>query len=731
LFERKKQIIKSSLYGVEVKEWAVWICQLRLWLSLFVDAPENLKDSMDPILPNLDFKVRQGDSLVQVIGTRNVPVTTDNSLVRGNLLKEVRELVQLKLAHYETGKPSEEEIEHREYLFYRNWINQEIIKHQNNLVQLNRNERNNQNQQSLFNENIAPKQVKLDLFRKERDETVSKLEQLRFQLRDLHQTNKPFLWQLEFSEIFSTKGGFDIVIGNPPYVRQEDIADPTGKVKDKKEYKGYLQEMVKMDFPDYFPPKAKINAQSDLYTYFYIRALRLLNPQGVHTFICSNSWLDVGYGVWLQEFLLSRCPVELVIDNHAKRSFEAADVNTIISIIHASQKNVKTDHLVKFVAFKKPFESAIFTENLIAIENTKEVVTNETYRAYPILNSELKEAGMEYDDETQTTMKMGKYVGDKWGAKYLRAPEIFFKILEKGSEHIEKLGNYFDGERYLNTGGADGFFIITNFKKIDDTNTEIFNNKIISDKHQAPFNGLVENRYLVDLIKDVTKKTKSIDILNPDAKCLVIVNPSDQEKINKYIEWGTLQGYNKRSVTKNQKPWYKPTVQMQHGALILLPRSYNDTFIVHINSNKHLSLRFYRLHPKVSNTEEVVAFLNSTVFWLMYETLGNKNQGQGVIDLSMDDFLSLKLPIVTETRLISSFNELRKREIKNIFLECGIDPKSDTPIEEQIPKPKPDRKALDEIVFNALGIAEEKDRKDVYRAVCRLVWNRINKANSV
>ena len=98
-------------------------------------------------------------------------------------------------------------------------------------------------------------------------------------------------------------GGFDIVIGNPPYVRQENIVDPTGKIKDKKEYKNYLYEMVKLDFPADFPPKYKINAQSDLYAYFYIRALRLLNLKGIHTFICSNSWLDVGYGVWLQKFL--------------------------------------------------------------------------------------------------------------------------------------------------------------------------------------------------------------------------------------------------------------------------------------------------------------------------------------------------------------------------------------------------------------------------------------------
>jgi hypothetical protein len=78
--------------------------------------------------------------------------------------------------------------------------------------------------------------------------------------KTLIRKEKPLVWSIEFAEIFAEKGGFDIVIGNPPYVRQEAIADPTGKIKDKKQYKGFLQEMVKLDFPNDFPAKAKINA---------------------------------------------------------------------------------------------------------------------------------------------------------------------------------------------------------------------------------------------------------------------------------------------------------------------------------------------------------------------------------------------------------------------------------------------------------------------------------------
>ncbi|MEX0719053.1 MAG: DNA methyltransferase [Candidatus Paceibacterota bacterium] len=73
-FEQKKSIIAQSLYGVEVKEWAVWINQLRLWLTLFIDMPDAYKESLTPLLPSLNFKVRQGDSLVQRIGNKLFPV---------------------------------------------------------------------------------------------------------------------------------------------------------------------------------------------------------------------------------------------------------------------------------------------------------------------------------------------------------------------------------------------------------------------------------------------------------------------------------------------------------------------------------------------------------------------------------------------------------------------------------------------------------------------------------
>lgn len=117
-------------------------------------------------------------------------------------------------------------------------------------------------------------------------------------------------------------------------------------------------------------------------------------------------------------------------------------------------------------------------------------------------------------------------------------------------------------------------------------------------------------------------------------------------------------------------------------------------------------------------------------FFLTLETLGNKNLGQGVLDFFMADFLKMKIPIILKHEFEKSFLKLSTRKTENIYLECGIDPHSNIPISKQEPHPLPDRKALDDIIFDALGLTEE-ERKEVYRAVCQLVWSRISKARSV
>ena len=104
-------------------------------------------------------------------------------------------------------------------------------------------------------------------------------------------------WLIQFAEAFEN-GGFDIVVANPPYVRQENITNKPALVSLYKD---------------------TVTARSDLYCHFYVRALQLLRDGGMHIFVCSNSWLDVGYGAKLQEHLLNTASVDAIYESAVER----------------------------------------------------------------------------------------------------------------------------------------------------------------------------------------------------------------------------------------------------------------------------------------------------------------------------------------------------------------------------------------------------------------------------
>ena len=114
--------------------------------------------------------------------------------------------------------------------------------------------------------------------------------------------SKPYvLWHLDFARVFKEKGGFDIVIGNPPYLesRSPNFSD---------ELKDQLQALMSERYgrnAKWFPRGA------DLLIFFFELSLRLINPNGLNTFITQNSWLDTEFGKKFQEFLLNtknKCP---------------------------------------------------------------------------------------------------------------------------------------------------------------------------------------------------------------------------------------------------------------------------------------------------------------------------------------------------------------------------------------------------------------------------------------
>ncbi len=754
-FEIKKQIIGRSLYGVDVVEWACHVAELRLWLQLIVESELSLGDiKIKPLLPNLTFKIRPGDSLVQEIGGINLSLRNNRDLSPA-LKRKLTELKQEKLKFFNNDPSrkyqSEELLLHVELTIFRSIIDEKIQKISNQIKERIHRIGGPPGKELFSIEEVttqATRQMHFDMLkeiREKEESAIKELNQEREHLYELRSTldkeSKPFVWDIDFVEIFADEfeGGFDIVIGNPPYVRQEKIADPNiPKEKITNENKRQYKEKLLHSVQNHFHFIKSLDKKSDLYVYFYFQGLALLNQTGTFCFITSNSWLDVGYGKDFQEFLLNNVKMHAIYDNSAKRSFARADVNTIIAVFSSpepKEKKGNLENIVKFVMFRKPFDDVVTIDNLLKIEKVKEIDKTDDFRVYPKKQLELLEEGWEYpEDITEEQQKIykfniGKYAGNKWGGKYFRAPDIYFSCLQKQSKTQVLLKAYFEGERYLNSGGADGFFILTDVKPKKDF-FQIFNHSKEANKlSKNPF--LIKKNYLRPLIKDITKTSSKIEINNADAWVLVILDKDIDEETRKYIKFGEKIGFNKRSVTKLQKPWYKPTRQMLHSGKILFPRSFSDNHIIYYNPKELISLRFYRLYPK--KEFDIIPFLaifNSTYFALLMELNSPSNLGLGVCDVTMESFLRIKIPYNEDCvePLKRVFKKISNRDIKSIFEELNLNPR--LPIQEQEPNPLPDRKELDDIIFDILGLTKE-ERKEVYWAVCELVKNRLEKARSV
>ena len=225
LYDLKLRIISQSLYGVDIDPFATNIAKLRLWLSLAVEAEKPVP------LPNLDFKIETGDSLLAP-DPQEMP-----DLFRAKLQFSADVLAMVKNQFFLSHGQEKEE--------YRTTI---------------------MSQESCLRKELAA----------EYGEGVVD-------------------WRIQFAEAFANKrGGFDMVLANPPYVRHELI-------------KSVKPQLKKVFADDYC-------GTADLYCYFYLRGLQLLRRGGMLAYISSNKWFRAAYGVKLREALVNRTRLLQLID---------------------------------------------------------------------------------------------------------------------------------------------------------------------------------------------------------------------------------------------------------------------------------------------------------------------------------------------------------------------------------------------------------------------------------
>lgn len=391
-------------------------------------------------------------------------------------------------------------------------------------------------------------------------------------------------WRILFAEVFA-RGGFDIALANPPYVRQEAIP-AAAKTQLAKLY-----------------PQAAVK-RSDLYCYFYARALELLREGGVHAFICSNSWLDVGYGAKLQQYLLDNAHIRAIYESAVERQFSTAAINTIITIAQKGKPADAADAATEFVQLQEEFDKA-------TAPGGKRRAITKTAR-------DLRAAG------TDPAKRAAAYVGDKWGGKYLRAPDIYHRILDKYGDKMVRLGDIAAIRRGVTTGANDFFYLTP--AKIRDFGIE--------PEYYAPvMTSPTESRAL---LVDATSLPKRLFLCHAEKSDLAGTGAL------RYIQWGESQGYHLRPSTRVRPRWYDLGERQpsQVGINYLINASARIFFD---KRGTYFSDNFQIIEDTSVSPLNLVGALNSSLSQIMFNIGGRANQGGGVLQIKTYEIENLPL----------------------------------------------------------------------------------------
>ena len=293
--EIKKHIIQNNIYGVDIERGAVDIARLRFWLSLIVD------EENPQALPNLDYKIVEGNSLITTFDGQYIDLEKGKGEARFrssliNIQKE-KKLLQAEQKRFFTLTGDEKyksEIAIKKHILNTIWYQLDFEKHswQDATIE----------QAGIFGaiESKGRKKNKAQIaeFTPERQEVLDKCEALQARLKDESKSLQeragisiPFFeWETVFSEVFEKENekGFDIIIGNPPYLRIQGLRN------------------LETNYVDVLINNYKSATGSfDFYVFFVEVGLRIINSKGLVNFIMPVKWSNASFGKGLRSIMMT------------------------------------------------------------------------------------------------------------------------------------------------------------------------------------------------------------------------------------------------------------------------------------------------------------------------------------------------------------------------------------------------------------------------------------------
>lgn len=528
---------------------------------------------------------------------------------------------------------------------------------------------------------------------------------------------------------------FDACVGNPPYIREKLIQN-----------KELWLTLVAKEFG-----LKKINKQSDLYVYYLMHTAAFLRNGGRLGYVISSSWLDGGFGVGLQKFLLDNFKIIALIDHQKKRSFETASINTVILIIEkCDDQKERFKNNVRFVKVTNDYEKIIghysdkdrvkrvekWTDE---IEKVKKDVISENYSIQIVNQKEL---------EGLSTIE-GKYENGNWGAQYFRATGIYHKLIKAGKSKLLPLSNFIDVQYGIKSGANDFFYIIDETEKAlalsnNDyklqfgikNEADIETHKRIWDKFGWFYSKINHQHYLIErfntapLFKTQSEANK-LDVDLSKLKYSVIICQDDKNKLSKfknkilkYIEDAEEKDIHKVPSVQRRQQWYNLTASARVGDFIF-PSKVGEIFrlIDNRNSKVYCDKVNYTMtvkdeYKKYSDT--LFLLMNSISFRFLFDLFSR--QLTGAQTLSDIDVNVIEKTLILDPKLLGSknkelseiLNSIKSREQGTIF-------------EEILEK---DRRALDSLIFQAIGL-NKSDLDELYKEAVKYISDRKIKSSSV
>ncbi|HIC3482610.1 TPA: class I SAM-dependent DNA methyltransferase [Campylobacter coli] len=337
LFHTKKDIIENNLFGVDINPNSCEITKLRLWIELLKHSfyqsfdDENYHDLKT--LPNIDINIKCGNSLVSYFETGKSLSHYPN--IKERMSKYKRIVKDYKEGFYTDKNLIAKEIKNLQESFknfcLKDKFNKEIKQLTNGANEYSKkygdflaDEHHDEKFKSFFSKNMFE-------FSFDEKVAIKEFANLKKEYDSIFnlESNHPFEWRFEFPEILDDDGnfkGFDLIIGNPPYIRQEEL----------KELKPHLAKNYKV-----------YKGTSDIYTYFYELGFNVLKDNGVLSYITSNKYTRAGYGEALREFLLKNVKFLEYTDLNGIKVFDSATVDTSILCF---EKSKSKDNKFKYLA---------------------------------------------------------------------------------------------------------------------------------------------------------------------------------------------------------------------------------------------------------------------------------------------------------------------------------------------------------------------------------------------